>query len=195
MNAELTLEKAKTAIRQKEAVTVQNSTLKDDGDNKDASLDAFNRFPPRSGRGGGARGGRSSKPQMQSCTRCGYERHAPGARCPAMQSTCHNCNRKGHYATFCYSKTQASNSKLNLDSSYLDTLTWIQSQTSHPLGTAPSKCKVYRYPLSWIQGQKQLLLVKNHIGTSRKYSCKQPPEYYRDLPDNHLKSCDSSYLL
>ena len=143
MNAELTLEKAKTAIRQKEAVTVKNSTLKDDGDNKDASLDAFNRFPPRSGsgsgRGGGARGGRSSKPQMQSCTRCGYERHAPGARCPAIA---HNCNRKGHYATFCYSKTQASNSKLNLDSSYLDTLTWIQSQTSHPLGTAPSKCKV-----------------------------------------------------
>ena len=42
-----------------------------------------------------------------NCGRCGQIKHRPGDRCPAKQATCRKCNKKGHYATCCFSKTAA----------------------------------------------------------------------------------------
>ena len=38
---------------------------------------------------------------------CGYNLYRPGDRCLAKQATCRKCNKKGHYATWCFSKTAA----------------------------------------------------------------------------------------
>ena len=37
----------------------------------------------------------------------GQIKHRPGDRRPAKQATCRKCNKKGHYATCCFSKTAA----------------------------------------------------------------------------------------
>ena len=41
-----------------------------------------------------------------NCTRCVQTRHKPGDRCPAKEAICRKCNKKGHYAAVCFSKTQ-----------------------------------------------------------------------------------------
>ena len=107
LNPELTLEKAKKAMRHKEAVKEQNLQLK--GDSVDAvKVDRSSsegrrrktRYPKSSPSGAVA----TAKPK---CTRCGRPPHPAGARCPASTTVCNRCNRKGHYQSQCYSKTKA----------------------------------------------------------------------------------------
>ena len=113
MDATLTLEKAKKAIRQKEAVTEQQAFLQEGSKKDPITIDEVNKG--RSGRGGGARA-RTSK-----CTRCGHDKHVPGDKCPAMNATCYKCNRKGHFGARCFSKTQAAaTNEMNMDTAYLD---------------------------------------------------------------------------
>ena len=127
MDADLTLEKAKKSVRQKEAVKEQRSELRGEGSNKDPivldEVKGRKLFP----RKGGAkpqppRRGSHSTEKLQ-CKRCGKERHTAD-KCPARSATCHKCNRKGHYSAQCFSKTAAAAAhELSLDAAFLGTVT------------------------------------------------------------------------
>ena len=111
MDAELTLEKAKKAIRQKEAVYEQQRELQGDGSAKDPIV--VDEVRHTRWRGQKTKGGSSYRPQpkrggtrgSQPCMRCGKTRHPTPDKCPALSATCRKCNRKGHYASQCLSKT------------------------------------------------------------------------------------------
>ena len=137
LDADLTLEKAKKSVRQREAVQEQQLVLKgaSEPSNVPSSLKVLHSrkgYPP-----GGQHGSHSSNrcgegrlrpktssaqgPQKQ-CTRCGKGQHARD-KCPAKDATCHCCQRKGHYSALCYSKTVSAVSETTtLDTAFLDTV-------------------------------------------------------------------------
>ena len=93
----LTLDKAKQMIRQKEAVREQQQALK-----KDVFAPAVEElkvtpkvYPNRWKRG-----------QQTACPRCGLGIH-PREKCPAKDAKCYRCQRNGHFASQCRSKTVA----------------------------------------------------------------------------------------
>ena len=134
LDSELTLEKAKEAMRQKEAVKEQNQMLQDRNGSKTCSMDAV-RTEREKGRWrdrGQDNSWRSSKPQPQrrsnnvpvktvkpKCTRCGKAPNLTGDRCPASTATCHKCNKKGHFQSQCFSKNTAHTNELSVDSAIL----------------------------------------------------------------------------
>ncbi|KAL5510819.1 hypothetical protein EMCRGX_G006423 [Ephydatia muelleri] len=133
LNPDLTLEKAKTMIRQREAVHTQQQVLKEaesgssfKGEN--SSMDFL--------RGQGTKtkpaGVSSAKPKQtpKQCVKCGKGQH-PWYTCPAKESVCHKCKRRGHYGSQCLSKTVAElqPDESNLDSAFLDTLTQNSPET------------------------------------------------------------------
>ena len=118
MDPDLTLEKAKKSIRQREAVHEQQQALKEE------NVDAVRQRRPPSdtnrqrSRPNGAnrreienkRSGNNSQPNLRhpqqggKCTRCGKERH-PREKYPARDAQCHNCQRVGHYTSQCRQRT------------------------------------------------------------------------------------------
>ena len=121
MDAGLTLEKAKTAIRQKEAVKEQQQTLQEGTKSNPIFVEEV-KYPQRGQGRGRFRGGRY-RPQNQQCIRCGYDRHPPGYRCPATNASCFKCNRVGHFGAKCpMPRAQADTNELNIDSAYLDAI-------------------------------------------------------------------------
>ena len=121
LNSDLTLEKAKTMIWQREAVHTQQQVLKEaesgssfKGEN--SSMDFL--------RGQGTKT-KPAKPKQtpKQCIKCGKGQH-PWYTCPAKESVCHKCKRRGHYGSQCLSKTVAElqPDESNLDSAFLDTL-------------------------------------------------------------------------
>ena len=129
MEAELTLDKAKRLIRQREAVKEQQEELKQPS-KWDTSLDAVAKMGPR-----------RKLPAIpmkqplaqQICRRCGKNSH-PRQLCPAKEVLCYCCNRKGHYSSQCLSNTdtpqtrgihelssQSDHSQLEIPDKYLDT--------------------------------------------------------------------------
>ena len=136
LDPRLTLETAKTAIRQKEAVREQQHTLK--GAEKAASpfgnVDAIGSKRPKARVNPRHRseGQTPRKPQAtEKCGRCGRERH-PREKCPARDAQCHNCQRRGHYSTMCRQKTVATVQRDDPDTAFLDTL----SNDSKPMWTS-----------------------------------------------------------
>ena len=145
MDSELTIEKAKKTIRQKEAVQGQGRKL-DCERKKTESLEELEKVIAElqtsidelasrdKGRGRKGRlwpqAGASSRPvatKSATCTRCGYGQHSSGERCPAADNRCHICNRKGHFSSKCFSKTAAPTTISEVDSpqpeiTYLDTV-------------------------------------------------------------------------
>ena len=130
MDAELTLEKAKKAIRQKEAVTEQHQDLRgEDRKNEHSVVADVSKTPtsrPPYSRGGATN--QNSRPQHKgsrqgqraNCLRCGRRKHAPGEKCPATGVICHRCKKKGHFKAQCLSKTVA---ETELGAAFLGTLT------------------------------------------------------------------------
>jgi hypothetical protein len=67
----------------------------------------------------------------QKCTRCGKGAHKV-KKCPAKEANCHCCGRKGHYSSYCFSKSRLAEivdteeevieDKVDLDSLFLDAL-------------------------------------------------------------------------
>ena len=122
IDADLTLEKAKKRIRQREAVQEQQQLLKG---GTSSTLEEI-----RSHRGGFKNRPRAkpSPKHPKQCTRCGKELHSRD-KCPARDVTCHRCQKKGHYSTQCYSKGTSTapvsevTSESHLDTAFLDTLT------------------------------------------------------------------------
>ena len=94
MDPELTLEKAKIRIRQKEAISQQQDILKDKlGAPLTNDLELV-RYKRSSSRG---------EPFVRNCTRCGKGKHSRD-KCPARDVTCYKCYKRGHYGSVCFSK-------------------------------------------------------------------------------------------
>ena len=121
MDASLTLEKAKTKIRQKEAVRKQQDFLQHDLNRSDLhvnhnkhDLEAVKSKPqPASKRKPHQVGWNSRKPERNwkrpvyskkdKCTRCGNN-CSDRKECPAKGATCYKCRRRGHFGSQCYAK-------------------------------------------------------------------------------------------
>ena len=130
IDADLTLEKAKKAIRQREAVQEHQQVLKGA---EDPSLEAVHSSGDRSKRRDQRRGNRGSnsgaadrgkhRQKSKQCTRCGKEQHARD-KCPAKDATCHRCQKKGHYSALCFAKNVSTLSTepytSDLDTAFLD---------------------------------------------------------------------------
>ena len=133
LDATLTLEKAKTAIRQKEATKEHRQELKGTGSKADPYLVEEVRrnqgskvrakhkgtSGPSHGRPSQKKGGATPQPSGNGCMRCGKDRHPTINQCPALGATCYKCNRKGHYGTQCRSKTVAAAEEITLDAAFL----------------------------------------------------------------------------
>ena len=115
MDAALTLESAKKAIRQREAIHEQQQVLKGgEKTTSDSSIDAIHpkrqinqrNRSYRNNRWDQVRDTQTSTQQPRNpqtggkCSRCGRERHSR-EKCPARDVQCHNCKRKGHYSAQC----------------------------------------------------------------------------------------------
>ena len=132
----LTLEKAKTMIRQREAVREQRRELEatDTGSTVEGVTRGtygrrtnFRQQKPQHPKGGAE----TDQPTTQ-CTRCGYDKHKEGQKCPARSATCNKCNRKGHFSAKCFSKTVAlvtSTEGGQLETAFLDV---VNSQRGVP---------------------------------------------------------------
>ena len=104
MDSTLDLAKAKTTLRQAEAVQEQQSVLK-----PPAAVEFVKEVR-------GARGRRQrSVPQKpsQRCMRCGRAGKHQRTDCPARNATCHYCHKEGHFASQCLSK-QAADVQINV---------------------------------------------------------------------------------
>ena len=133
MEAELTLDKAKRLIRQREAVKEQQGVLKQSS-KEETSLDAVGKIVPRR-RLPAIPPSAVRQPQFnQNCRRYGKSSH-PRQSCPAKDVLCYRCNRKGHYSSQCLSNTaapqtrgvhelssQSDHSELETPDRYLDTV-------------------------------------------------------------------------
>ena len=119
MDPDLTLEKAVTIARQKEAVKKQQPLIR--GDSRETNLSKDDLVPTNvdSVRNPNKRAGfqptgshkfshkqASASPSQRrpstQCYRCGgaFQR---GHQCPAANAICHKCNRRGHFQEFCRS--------------------------------------------------------------------------------------------
>ena len=102
LDAKLTLGGAKKKIRQFEAVREQQLELKE-GENNSSLYEVKRSYHRLSMQ----RGGRNRTFQRgRTCTRCGKEPHS-FQKCPAREAICHNCQRKGHYGSQCFSKNMS----------------------------------------------------------------------------------------
>eukprot|EP00731_Ephydatia_muelleri_P010502 Em0005g1088a len=76
--------------------------------------------------------GTFTKPKQtpRQCTKCGKGPH-PWYLCPAKDSVCHKCKRKGHFSSQCLSKTVAEvePDESYVDTAFLDTLSQNSSET------------------------------------------------------------------
>ena len=123
MKADLTLERAKKTIRQREAVHEQQRELKSPNNIK--SVDAMTRtnhnrahynanwkFHPKS---------MTVKPK--NCIYLVWKRSHSKDKCPAKDAECYRCKRKGHFGSMCFSKANTVHSvEAGLTSAFLDNL-------------------------------------------------------------------------
>ena len=109
MDAGLTLEKAKTLVRQREAVHEQQILLKH-GQKDDKSIDFLRQGVPSKGkappRNRSQAPARKPRQTQSKCSRCGKGPHTR-QQSPARDAECHNCKRKGHYSAQCFHKAVA----------------------------------------------------------------------------------------
>ena len=109
MDSELTLEKAKRQIRQREAVQEQQTILHQGEPTGEQTVSYVKASKFRS-HGKGKRQHQQQKPPQPTtknpagkCRRCGNPAH-PRNLCPAKEAVCHACKKKGHFSRQCLSK-------------------------------------------------------------------------------------------
>ena len=115
LDPDLTLEKAKTQVRQREAVQEHQQQIKEGfkPTKTPTAVDAVRRqHQPQLQQ---ATGGKTTNTYQQirhnkpghatpdKCFRCGKGFH-PRQQCPAKDVTCHSCGKRGHYSSCCLSK-------------------------------------------------------------------------------------------
>ena len=155
LDSDLTLDKAKKAIRQREAVKEQQKELASAEpkigaiqcgsrtQKKPLGKTSQNRFvkPTQNRRQ------HSSTIAERKCQRCGKGYHKKEL-CPAKDAKCHRCGKVGHYKTYCYTKTVAEISRetaneeedVDLDSVFLNAIgksipfTTVENRSNHKRG-------------------------------------------------------------
>ena len=131
LDSNLTLETAKKAIRQREAVQEQQLQLKGVGQGMPPVLEELKTGGREHSKGNVKRHNttraRYSSQPRQYCKRCGKGQH-PKEKCPARDASCHRCHRKGHYSSQCLSKL-ISELEGSLDTAFLNSLS-DQTETS-----------------------------------------------------------------
>ena len=148
MDATLTLDKAMQMVCQREVVQQQqvflNQTTKPQSSVDHVKGRKFKSLPAK-----GATLNRDKQTQKHKCIRCGNKPH-PRSTCPARDSVCHKCKKKGHYSSQCLSKhvhemtSDSQEPDEDLDVIYLDVI-YLDAMS---LGKAPS-------------GMLQLILMVN----------------------------------
>ena len=105
-DSELTLKKAKTITRQREAIHEQQVILDTGESSQPSSVDAIKHKGASKTESTKSQTttDKSSKASGQSknCSRCGRGPHSRHM-CPAKDATCHACKKKGHFKSQCYS--------------------------------------------------------------------------------------------
>ena len=121
MDSALTLERAKTAIRQREAIQDNKSLWRGDSSSDPIRVDAVK---------GKTKSDKHFKKTVtattaKQCTRCGKGVHKRD-KCPARDAVCHKCHKKGHYSACCLSKSVANvtmtSQQTHSDTAFLDTI-------------------------------------------------------------------------
>ena len=126
LDAELTLDKAKMKIRQREAVGEQQKLLTMNPTSSDLEdINTRRRPPPRNkwqrGKQPQTRNDRNSTPTKQ-CKRCGKRPQHPREQCPAKDAECYRCKGKGHYGAQCLTKQKQVAEVEEVDSAFLGEL-------------------------------------------------------------------------
>ena len=130
LDSELTLEKAKKLIRQKEVVHEYQQFLSSkSSEGLVAIVDAMTKENSKQRSHRGRQNQSLSRPPTQQsqpanqqvCTWCGKGVHSHST-CPAREAVCHKCNKKGHYSAVCHTKAMAAVSGEPLETAYLDTV-------------------------------------------------------------------------
>jgi len=137
LDPDLTLEKAKTLVRQREDVHEQQAILRGSGPTKqEMAVDFVKRKHPFKGRVAHKTPPKSNQPQSANgkCSRCGKGPH-PRQSCPAREAVCHNCKKKGHFSTQCFAKSVGGvmvppTDAEVIDTAYLNTLESERAKTS-----------------------------------------------------------------
>ena len=109
-HADLTLKKAKTRIRQHEAIHEQRDMLQQSGSTKHTTtLDQVKsknsrHTGRRTPRTGDTTPHKSWRPAAQKYKRCGNKPH-PRDQCPAKDAECYKCKKKRHFSSQCLTTT------------------------------------------------------------------------------------------
>ena len=108
MDSELTLEKAKTLSRQREAIQEQQVLLNSTPTTREIDFVRRGKGPDKKSHQSRRSPNTStlSPPHKSKCTRCGRGPHSR-QQCPANSLECHKCKKKGHFSSQCFSKTVA----------------------------------------------------------------------------------------
>ena len=108
MDSELTLEKAKTLSRQREAIQEQQVLLNSTPTTREIDFVRRGKGPDKKSHQSRKSPNTStlSPPHKSKCTRCGRGPHSR-QQCPANSVESHKCKKKGHFSSQCFSKTVA----------------------------------------------------------------------------------------
>ena len=138
LDSALTLETAKKAVRQREAVHEQNQALT--ATTTPSSIAAIQPGRKQRAQNKGTKMNYRRKQQTgktQACSRCGREPHLHG-NCPAKDAVCSKCGKRNHFAAVCRTKTSTANEVTGSspDAAFLDNLT---PESNGTVWTAPVK--------------------------------------------------------
>ena len=127
MDPELTLEKAKTFTRQKEAIREQQLML-ESTTKTTTSVDQVQRLHQKGKRtqSHSFKPPPARPPSSKLCMRCRRGPH-PRHQCPAKDVQCHKCKHKGHFAVQCRSKSVAEVGDIPLSEQEYDDIAYLNT--------------------------------------------------------------------
>ena len=198
MDAELTLDKAKKTVRQREAIRKQHGILQESPiESVNYTGHPFHRRvqkPPGKKPFTSSKAGATNSGSLTSCTRCGRSPSHARQECPAKDATCHRCKKRGHYNQHCFSKAVADvmeerEAEECCDVSYLYTVNLEQGnswnstisvegqQTSFKLDTGAEVTVISEHTLQALNPQQIQKATRKLCGPDRK-----PLEVLGELP-------------